>query len=257
MITSTNRITHPVSHVQGSTMEFNRTKATGARLVAPVLAALLLFSVGQGMAIAHGGGDDASPYKSAEQSGATTVETAQPDGVDAIHNGKEVNLVEDGWGTATRCVEYGLDDVVCYDTDEEYAADFEKRTGQEPRDAEGERRNLAEAGKLEAASQVSSLGRTGTYWDCPQYWTCLWDYKNFSAYGRMLQWNEAGEKNLADWDFRDRTSSSFKNRIQTGYKLTEVKTLWPDKNYYFGAGTPYPDFSEFGFNNEADRLTVF
>lgn len=184
--------------------------------------------------------------------------SASVDGVSEVGSRSGVeNSEKADMSSISRCVEYEIGEMVCYETEEEYATDFVARTGQTPRDSAGERRALQAAGLAAESEQLTAAARRGTYWDCPSGWTCLWQYKNFSASGRMLQWSQPGIKELADWTFRDEASSSFRNTYQNGYKLTNVRTGLPDTNVHFGAMGVYSDFSEFGFDNKADRLTIY
>jgi hypothetical protein len=146
-------------------------------------------------------------------------------GVMATYDGKRIDLSK-GWHGARACAEIAIGDVRCYAT-------------------------TAEANR--ATQPTGAVTTLGVY-DCPSGWVCLWQYKNFE--GRRLQWSQAGTKYLADWDFRDRTSAVFLNRIQNGMEATNYVNNWFDEHSFYCAGCAYSNLADSGWDNKIDKIKI-
>ena len=156
----------------------------------------------------------------------TTAAPAMADtGVIATYHGKRIDLSK-GWQGAQACAEFAVGDVRCYDT----AAEADTAT--------------------RPAGEVAAKGM----WDCPGTWVCLWQDKNYT--GRRLQWSAAGTKKLADWDFRDKTTSVFLNRVQRGMEAVNYRTLGLDDHSFYCASCAYDNLAASGWNDKIDEVKI-
>lgn len=146
-------------------------------------------------------------------------------GIIATYKGKSLDLSK-GWQGAQACAEFADGDVRCYDTATEA--------------------NLA----TRPVGEMSSLSRS----DCPSTWVCLWQDKDFT--GRRLQWSAPGTKKLAQWDFRDKTTSVFLNRIQNGMEGINYRSRWLDDHSFYCAGCAYNNLADSGWDNKIDEVKI-
>ncbi|MFE0106930.1 peptidase inhibitor family I36 protein [Streptomyces sp. NPDC059009] len=111
----------------------------------------------------------------------------------AEYNGKQINLAED-WEGAQICTELAGGNVRCYD--DEAAA----------------QEDVAPApAALKRANPDKGLpGKCA-----PDYW-CLFEHANYK--GRKLQFHDTGTRKLANWGFRDKTSSIYRFAWRYGMK---------------------------------------
>lgn len=108
----------------------------------------------------------------------------------AEYHGEKINLAE-SWEGAKVCTELPGGEARCYDSDAEAQADPELP---QPK--------AALAPRSAAVAYASNPGNCAN-----DYW-CLFEHANYK--GRKLQFFDSGRKNLANWGFRDKTSSIYR-----------------------------------------------
>ncbi|GAA3990259.1 hypothetical protein GCM10022247_06150 [Allokutzneria multivorans] len=84
---------------------------------------------------------------------------------------------------------------------------------------------------------------------CPSGYVCLYEHSDFG--GRMLKWNLSGEKDLADWGFRDK-ASSIRDRRGGSFRATNVLAARPDQHKTYNG-----DYASLGsWNDKIDKILL-
>lgn len=169
-------------------------------------------------------------------------EDGNSEGVLAQYGGTTINLM-DGWGSATVCAVVSAADVRCYGSDLEL---------------------LESIGGIAAVSDPGggSGGSAATDGTCTYGWACIWEHAGYT--GRRLQFREAGStQKLADYGFRDQTSSLWNNMIPgKWFDIIDFRKFQPDPYlvYQWGdAGSnltrePYPGGGN--WNDKVDAIRI-
>ncbi|MEW1638822.1 peptidase inhibitor family I36 protein [Streptomyces sp. NPDC093801] len=95
---------------------------------------------------------------------------------------------------------------------------------------------------------------------CGFGWTCLW--QDAGWYGRKLQWSADGSKNLGDWSFRDKASSTCNNDEIGGMGLYDWRTGMPDPEIITALGYCLKNLHVYGYpyggnwGDKADELVM-
>lgn len=95
--------------------------------------------------------------------------------------------------------------------------------------------------------------------DCMQPYVCLWDWNNY--YGYIIRFSSSGSKNLADYGYANRASSTCNNRIQYGASLYDWRTGLPDPRFIIALGSCYDLWYQqtgygYRWDNVADELVL-
>ncbi|MFE3940545.1 peptidase inhibitor family I36 protein [Streptomyces sp. NPDC059118] len=192
----------------------------------------------------------------------------------ATYNGQTIDLGE-GWQGAAICTEVAAGDVRCYDTPEEEQLDLADESLGHALEAEAVGLKVPNALSTKGAKQRTLTevprGAAGALADvqdvsvgiqsieqCTYGFACVYDATNYT--GRILKFASGG-KNLADWDFRDKTGSACNNKSSGGMDFTDFRTGLPDPHAYTALGTcnkmtdvDYPYGGD--WNNKADHVSL-
>ncbi|WP_327075637.1 peptidase inhibitor family I36 protein (plasmid) [Kitasatospora purpeofusca] len=167
-----------------------------------------------------------------------------------LHRGQKVKISTAWEQGAQACVEFAVGDNRCFDS----TKDADLATA-----AFDATQSAAVAGKPAPTVGQAPTVVTGTP-SCSSGWVCLWSDINYD--GRKLQWSAAGQKNLADWTFRDQASSACNGKTQGGFTLYDARDFMLDPEMIIGANGCVGNFTTVGYpyggnwNDKADYIQV-